>query len=133
MSRSRPNTAIRASIAGATGYAGQELVRLLSHHPDATLTLATASQATSTPRTLPGLARIWDGEVVPLDAAALARQSDVVFLALPEATSAALAPQLLAGGVRVVDLSGASACATRPRARSSIPPPAICRTAWPTA
>ena len=107
MSRSRPNTAIRASIAGATGYAGQELVRLLSRHPDATLTLATASQATSTPRALPGLARIWDGEVVPLDAAALAGQSDVVFLALPEATSAALAPQLLAGGVRVVDLSGA--------------------------
>ncbi|HTM34814.1 MAG TPA: N-acetyl-gamma-glutamyl-phosphate reductase [Vicinamibacterales bacterium] len=100
-------TTIRASIAGATGYAGQELVKLLARHPHATLTMATASQATSTPRRLPGLARVWDGEVVPLDVAALGAGSDVVFLALPEASSAEIAPQLLAAGARVVDLSGA--------------------------
>jgi len=100
-------TTIRASIAGATGYAGQELVKLLARHPHASLTMATASQATSTPRRLPGLARVWDGEVVPLDVAALGAGSDVVFLALPEATSAEIAPQLLAAGARVVDLSGA--------------------------
>jgi N-acetyl-gamma-glutamyl-phosphate reductase len=107
MSSHVSDTRIRAGIAGATGYAGQELVRLLARHPRATLSLATASQASSTPRRLPGLARIWDGEVVPLDIAALSRGSDVVFLALPEASSADLAPQLLAAGVRVVDLSGA--------------------------
>lgn len=101
------STTVRASIAGATGYAGQELVRLLARHPHARLVMATASQASSTPRRLPALARIWEGEVVPLDAPALAAASDVVFLALPEATSAQLAPQLLAGGARVVDLSGA--------------------------
>lgn len=106
MSRSGSNP-IRASIAGATGYAGQELVRLLARHPDVTLTLATASQATSTLRKLPGLVRIWDGEVSPLDVEALIRESEVVFLALPEAASAELAPRLLAGGRRVVDLSGA--------------------------
>jgi N-acetyl-gamma-glutamyl-phosphate reductase len=106
MSRSGSNP-IRASIAGATGYAGQELVRLLARHPDVTLTMATASQASSTPRKLPGLVRIWDGEVSPLDVDALIRESDVVFLALPEATSAELAPRFLAGGRRVVDLSGA--------------------------
>jgi N-acetyl-gamma-glutamyl-phosphate reductase len=106
MSRSGSNP-IRASIAGATGYAGQELVRLLARHPDVTLTMATASQASSTPRKLPGLVRIWDGEVPPLDVDALIGRSEVVFLALPEATSAELAPRLLAGGVRVVDLSGA--------------------------
>ena len=100
-------TTIRASIAGATGYAGQELVKLLARHPHASLTMATASQATSTPRRLPGLARVWNGEVVPLDVAALGAGSDVVFLALPEATSAEIAPQLLAAGARVVDLSGA--------------------------
>ena len=96
MSRSGSNP-IRASIAGATGYAGQELVRLLARHPDVTLTMATASQASSTPRKLPGLVRIWDGEVSPLDVDALIRESDVVFLALPEATSAELAPRFLAG------------------------------------
>jgi N-acetyl-gamma-glutamyl-phosphate reductase len=107
MSRRAATNTVRASIAGATGYAGQELVRLLAHHPHATLAMATASQATSTPRRLPGLARVWDGEVVPLDVAALGASSDVVFLALPEATSAEVAPQLLAAGARVVDLSGA--------------------------
>lgn len=63
---------VRVAVVGATGYAGQELVRLLARHPGATLTTATASQASSTPRRLPGLARLWDGEVVPLDPAAVA-------------------------------------------------------------
>lgn len=98
---------IRVGIAGATGYAGQELIRLLARHPRATLTIATASQATSTLRRLPGLARIWDGEVRPLDVDALASSADAVFLALPEAASAELAPRLLAAGRRVIDLSGA--------------------------
>lgn len=97
----------RVGIAGATGYAGQELLRILSRHPGVTLTAAMSSGSTSTPRPLPALARIWDGEVVPLDVDALVRDADVVFLALPEAASAELAPQLLARGVRVIDLSGA--------------------------
>jgi len=95
------------AIVGATGYAGQELVRLLARHPRARLALATGSQATSTPRRLPALARIWDGEVVPLDLDTVGRTAEVVFLALPEAASAETAPALLAAGVRVVDLSGA--------------------------
>jgi len=107
MSRGATDTPVRAGIAGATGYAGQELVRLLARHPHLTLTLATASQASSTPRKLPALARLWDGEVVPLDLDALSRQADVVFLALPEASSADIAPRLLEAGVKVVDLSGA--------------------------
>ena len=97
----------RVAVIGATGYAGQELVRLLARHPAAELTLATASQATSTPRRLPALSRIWDGEVRPLDVDEVARQADVAFLALPEAASAEIGPALLAAGLRVVDLSGA--------------------------
>jgi N-acetyl-gamma-glutamyl-phosphate reductase len=97
----------RVAIVGATGYAGQELVRLLARHPEVTLTLATASQATSGPRRLPALARIWDGEVRPLDLTQVVEQADVAFLALPEAASADVAPTLLAAGLRVVDLSGA--------------------------
>lgn len=96
---------VKVAIAGATGFAGQELIRLLSRHPHVTITAATASQATSTPRTLPSLAKIWNGTIVPLDAALLS--ADAVFLALPEAASAELAPALLARGMRVIDLSGA--------------------------
>ena len=100
-------TRVRVGIAGATGFAGQELVRILARHPLVRVTMATASQATSTPRRLPALARIWDGDVRPLDVDALAQAADVVFLALPEKASADIAPRLLDHGCRVVDLSGA--------------------------
>jgi N-acetyl-gamma-glutamyl-phosphate reductase len=97
----------RVAIAGATGFAGQQLVRILARHPAVTLTTAMSSAATSAPRALPALARIWDGNVVPLDVDRLVADADVVFLALPEAASAELAPQLIERGVRVIDLSGA--------------------------
>ena len=98
---------IRVAVAGATGFAGQELIRLLARHPHVTIAAATGSQATSTPRSLPALKRIWDGTVVPLDPAALAGKAEAVFLALPEAASADLAPVLLSAGLRIIDLSGA--------------------------
>ena len=97
----------RVAIAGATGYAGQELVRLLARHPRVRLTAAMSSGATSTPRPLPALARIWDGAVQPLDVDRLTSDAEVIFLALPEAASAELAPTLLERGARVIDLSGA--------------------------
>ena len=97
----------RVAIAGATGYAGQELVRLLARHPAVRLTAAMSSGATSTPRPLPALARIWDEPVTPLDIDRLVSSADIVFLALPEAASAELAPVLLERGARVIDLSGA--------------------------
>jgi N-acetyl-gamma-glutamyl-phosphate reductase len=106
-SAGQPARLTRVAIAGATGYAGQELVRLLARHPAVTLTTAMSSGATSTPRPMPALTRIWDGEVVPLDVDRLVRDADIVFLALPEAASADLAPKLLDRGVRVIDLSGA--------------------------
>lgn len=102
-----PGVRARVAIAGATGYAGQELVRILARHPAVTLTAAMSSGASSAPRAMPALARIWDGAVVPLDIDRLAADADVVFLALPEAASAELAPALLQRGVRVIDLSGA--------------------------
>jgi N-acetyl-gamma-glutamyl-phosphate reductase len=97
----------RVAIVGATGYAGQELVRLLARHPAAELTIATASQATSTPRRLPSVAKIWDGDVRPLDLEAVKQAAEVAFLALPEAASVQTALPLLEAGLRVIDLSGA--------------------------
>ena len=92
-------------VAGATGYAGVELVRRLARHPGAELNVAMASSA-SEARRIPALARIWDEPVQPLDVDALA-QRDAVFLALPEALSAELGPTIAAKGARVFDLSGA--------------------------
>lgn len=102
-----PPRLTRVAVAGATGYAGQELVRLLARHPTVTLTDAMSSGATSAPRPLPALKRIWDGAVAPLDVERLAANADIVFLALPEAASAEVGAALLGRGVRVIDLSGA--------------------------
>ena len=96
----------RVAVAGATGYTGQELLRILARHPAVTITAATSSGATAA-RRLPALAHIWKGEITPLDAAALPREADVVFLALPDKAAAELAPMLVDTGVRVIDLSGA--------------------------
>ncbi|MGE5836785.1 MAG: N-acetyl-gamma-glutamyl-phosphate reductase [Acidobacteriota bacterium] len=98
---------IRVGIAGATGYAGQELVGLLARHPQVRLETAMSSSADSAARPLPRLARVWDGAVEPLDRDRLARSVDLAFLAVPENAAADLAPPLLSAGVRVIDLSGA--------------------------
>jgi len=101
-----PVSQSRVAIAGATGYTGQELLRLLARHPAVHITAATSSGSRST-RTLPALARVWNGTITPLVPEALAHDADLVFLALPDAAAAELAPALVDGGVRVVDLSGA--------------------------
>jgi N-acetyl-gamma-glutamyl-phosphate reductase len=107
--------AARVAIAGATGYTGQELLRLLARHPAVTIAAAMSSGAQSAastgsspaPRRLPALAHIWTGAITPLDRDALAREADLVFLALPDKAAAELAPVLIEAGVRVIDLSGA--------------------------
>ena len=97
---------VRVGIAGATGYAGVELLRLLSRHPAARIAVAMGGPGSQSKR-LPALARLWDAPVDGLDVDALAARADAVFLALPEHASAEIAPALVARGRRVFDLSGA--------------------------
>jgi N-acetyl-gamma-glutamyl-phosphate reductase len=92
-----PSSPTPVAIAGATGYAGQELVRLLARHPAVTLSVAMSSGSGSPARTLPALARIWDGTVAGGGGGGRGCG----------AASAELAPQLVERGVRVIDLSGA--------------------------
>ena len=97
---------VRVGVAGATGYAGVELIKRLARHPEAELRLAMASGA-SEARRMPALARIWDEPVQALDADRLASETDAVFLALPDTLAADLGPRLAERGARVFDLSGA--------------------------
>jgi N-acetyl-gamma-glutamyl-phosphate reductase len=97
---------IRVGIAGATGYAGVELLRRLARHPGADIRLAMGS-GTSETRRVPALSRIWDAPVVPFDLERLVSESDAVFLAVPETLAAVVAPKLAQRGTRVLDLSGA--------------------------
>ena len=78
----------RVAIAGATGYAGAELQRLLARHRFANVAAAFSSESYS------------------LQALVEARP-DAVFLATPNEVSAEVAPQLIELGIRVIDLSGA--------------------------
>jgi len=97
----------RVAVAGATGYAGQELLRLLARHAGVEIAAAMSSgSASATARPLPALARLWSGAVEPLSHDVL-RDAELVFLALPDTAAAEIAPLLVAAGVRVVDLSGA--------------------------
>jgi N-acetyl-gamma-glutamyl-phosphate reductase len=97
---------VRVAVAGATGYTGQELLRLLARHPQVSIVAATSSGSTAA-RRLPALAHIWNGSIVPLAPEAIARDADLVFLALPDTAAAELAPKFADAGVRVIDLSGA--------------------------
>jgi N-acetyl-gamma-glutamyl-phosphate reductase len=94
---------VRVAVAGASGYAGGELLRLLAGHPEFDLVAATAhaqagSHVTTVHPQLVGL----DLTLGTTDPATLG-DSDLVFLALPHGQSAAVAAQLPAG-VKVVDL-----------------------------
>jgi N-acetyl-gamma-glutamyl-phosphate reductase len=114
-------------VAGATGYAGLELLKRLARHPHADVRCAMAS-GNSEAKRLPALARIWDGPVEPLDVDRLAAETEAVFLALPDSLSAQLGPSLAQRGMRVFDLSGVFRlrdAATRQRWYPEAPDPAV--------
>ena len=105
--RAQSSAIVRVGVAGATGFTGQELLRLLSRHPGVRINAATSSSHTSAARKMPALGHIFDGELTPLDVDALVRDTDLVFLALPDTAAAELVPRLVESGKKVIDLSGA--------------------------
>src|SRR5687768_16316392 len=66
-----------------------------------------SSSPDSAARPMPRLARVFTGQLEPLNRGKLASDSEIVFLAVPEAASAELGDALVNAGVRVIDLSGA--------------------------
>jgi len=100
-------------IVGATGYAGAELALYLNRHPHMNITgLTVSAQSADAGKLLsdlhPQLKGIVDLPVLPLEnVAEAAKGVDVVFLATAHEVSHDLAPQFLAAGCVVFDLSGA--------------------------
>ena len=96
---------LAVAVAGASGYAGGELLRLIGGHPDLELGLAAAAGNAGAPVTAvhPHLTGLGDRTFEALDPARLAA-ADLVFLALPHEESAAVAAAL-PPQVPVVDLS----------------------------
>lgn len=96
---------VTCSIVGARGYSGLELARLLLKHPVAQLTHCFA---TSEFKLEDHIATAGAEKVVCLqDKEMMQNLTDVVFLATPAEVSLQLAPQILAAGKKVIDLSGA--------------------------
>lgn len=94
---------LSVAVAGASGYAGGELLRLLSAHPEFDVTTVTAFQNAGQPLVAlqPHLRSLAHLELMPTDAATLAGH-DVVFLALPHGKSGEVAKDL-SDGTLVVD------------------------------
>ncbi|MEK7952873.1 N-acetyl-gamma-glutamyl-phosphate reductase [Luteolibacter soli] len=101
---------IKTAIVGASGYTGQELLRLLLVHPQVELVAATSRQEAGKPlssvfpryRKLPG-AELPFMEPDPDAIAATGAQA--AFLALPHGVAAEIATALLERGLKVIDLS----------------------------
>lgn len=98
---------VRVGVVGATGYAGAELVRIVAGHPQMELVRATSAKEAGQrlDAIYPGLIGTCGIELTAPDADDLAASCDLVFLAVPHTAALAIAPQLCAAGVPVVDLS----------------------------
>lgn len=99
-----------AAIIGASGYAGEELVRLLLSHPDVDLVAVTSRQFVGKT-----LAQVFPRflhhekakalKFVDVDPKQLVSAAEIIFLALPHGVSAEVAKPLVDLGASVVDLS----------------------------
>jgi len=100
----------KVAVVGATGYSGEELVRLLSRHPWAELVCLTSRQnaGKSLEAVYPRFQNQKFGplEFVPSEAAAIVESgAKTAFLALPHGVAAEFATPLLDAGLKVIDLS----------------------------
>ena len=97
---------MRVAVVGASGYAGQELLRLAATHPDLEVVLATGESAAGTAigEHAPALAAVYAGQSFAPTSDLATADVDTVFLALPHGQSQNWVPDLVARGVRVVDL-----------------------------
>jgi N-acetyl-gamma-glutamyl-phosphate reductase len=98
---------VRVGIVGATGYAGAELVRILSGHPQVELSILTSRQFAGVKfdQVYPALAGCVNLTCEELDVENVCDRAEIVFLALPHQLPMTLVPQFLERGIRVVDLS----------------------------
>ncbi|NLM21914.1 MAG: N-acetyl-gamma-glutamyl-phosphate reductase [Peptococcaceae bacterium] len=93
---------MKVGILGATGYTGQELLRLLNNHPEAEIVYLGSSSsagkdiATIYPH-LSGCGHVLEDESIP--------ELDVLFIALPHGIVAGKVEPLLNRGIKVIDLS----------------------------
>jgi N-acetyl-gamma-glutamyl-phosphate reductase len=97
---------IRAAVVGGAGYTGIETVRLLMNHPEieATAVTSTADAGRAVEEVYPALTGCGLVFEHP-DDCAIAKNAELVFLAVPHTAALALAPAMMQAGLTVIDLS----------------------------
>ncbi len=98
---------IKAGIIGATGYAGEELVRLLLGHKDAEIVWYGSRSYTGQPyaSVYQNLFQLVDVKCMDEDMEALADQADVIFTATPQGYCASVISEEILSRAKLVDLS----------------------------
>ncbi len=98
---------LKVGIVGATGYTGEELVRLLARHSEVEVTYASgkADRAMTIQEVFPHLSGVLDIPCSAYSADEAALKADILFLSLPHTVSMREAPAFLAAGKKVIDMS----------------------------
>ncbi len=98
---------VPVGIIGASGYGGVQLVRLLMDHPSVELVYLGGESSAGKPFSdlYPHLGNQVDLIVEPIDVEKIAARTQAVFLSLPNGLAYQIAPELLAKGCKVLDLS----------------------------
>ncbi len=98
---------VRVGIIGATGYTGEEAIKILLNHSLAEVTLLTALPDECGPigKVFPSLQSRIDLDVEPLVMDKFCNNVDVVLCCLPHKVSMGFVPKLLNAGLKVIDFS----------------------------
>lgn len=99
---------IKAAVIGGSGYSGAELIKILAGHPNVKLSAITSTRLAGKPITelYPNLLGNIDLTFTAYNPG-LAKENDVVFLALPHGKAMEFVPELLAAGsAKIIDISG---------------------------
>lgn len=98
---------IKAAVLGATGYAGVELVRLLTNHPQVSIEFlgSQSFDGKKISEVYKNFEHILETKCSELNLDEI-EKCDVAFTALPHGASKTVIPQLIDRGVKVIDLSG---------------------------
>lgn len=98
---------VQVVVIGATGYAGEELIRILVGHPQVNITglVAKIEKPDNISHIFPSFKGRLDMECGDFSIDSVLEKCDLAFLALPHCVSMEIAPRFIRAGKRVIDLS----------------------------
>ncbi|MCX5687062.1 MAG: N-acetyl-gamma-glutamyl-phosphate reductase [Candidatus Omnitrophica bacterium] len=97
---------LKIGIMGSSGFAGEELIKILLAHPEVKITaLAAKIEKTHVSKMYPWANGMLDLDSYDMSAEEVGKITDAVFLALPHKVSMDFTPCLLKQGKKVIDLS----------------------------